>query len=111
MVHFASQILRSPRAGLQRTHGSTSARAQLFPPAGQTKSRLFQLLLAQRRYAELSNQEKGVHSLILPVPDLLEEVLHVDFLCLHVDHPRVLEHTPRRRPAVVVFLETVGKRR
>jgi hypothetical protein len=45
-------------------------------------------------------------SLILPVPNLLEEVLHVNFLGSHFDHPRVLEHTPWGGSTRAVFLKT-----
>jgi hypothetical protein len=34
-------------------------------------------------------------NLILPIPNLLQEVTHVDFLRLHFEHPWVVEHAPR----------------
>lgn len=44
-------------------------------------------------------------SSILPVPYLLEEVSHVDFLRLHLHHPWVLEHTPWSCSSWAFFLE------
>lgn len=35
-------------------------------------------------------------SSILPVPDLSQEMLHVNFLAVHLDHPGMFEHAPWR---------------
>ena len=43
--------------------------------------------------------------LVLPVPHLLQELLHADLLALHLHHPRVLEHAPGGGAAGGVFLE------
>jgi len=45
-------------------------------------------------------------SLILPVPYLLEEVGHVDFLGLHLHHPGMFEHAPWGRSSWAFFLQT-----
>ena len=44
-------------------------------------------------------------SLILPVPHLLEEVGHVDFLGLHFYHPGMLEHAPWGRSSWAFLLQ------
>nr|POE88384.1 hypothetical protein CFP56_11613 [Quercus suber] len=54
------------------------------------------------RKAPRAGRSRGV----LPVPDRLEELAHVDALGLHLDHPGVLEHAPRRRAALGTFFET-----
>lgn len=46
-------------------------------------------------------------SSILPIPNLGEEVLHVDFLTLHLHHPGMLDHAPRRSTAGRLFFKTV----
>lgn len=38
--------------------------------------------------------KKAIDS-IFPIPHLLEEKFHVDFLTMHLDHPGVLKHAPR----------------
>jgi hypothetical protein len=45
-------------------------------------------------------------SLLFPIPYLLEEMGHVDFLRLHLHHPRVFEHAPGRRSSRALFLKT-----
>lgn len=45
--------------------------------------------------------------LVLPVPHLLEEVCHVDFLRLHLHHPGMLKHAPWCCSSGTFFLETV----
>ena len=45
-------------------------------------------------------------SSVLPVPHLLQELLHADLLAAHLHHPRVFEHAPRRRAAGGFLLET-----
>jgi len=45
-------------------------------------------------------------SLILPVPHLRQKVLHVDLLALHLHHPGMFEHAPRRGAAGGFFFET-----
>lgn len=46
-------------------------------------------------------------NLVLPVPDLFEEVLHVDALLLHVHHPRMIQHPPRRCTSLGRSLKTI----
>lgn len=43
----------------------------------------------------------------LPIPHLREEMLHVDFLALHLHHPRVFDHAPGRCATGGFFFETV----
>lgn len=45
-------------------------------------------------------------SSILPIPHLYQEMLHIDTLALHFDHPRVFKHSPRSRTARCFFFET-----
>jgi len=45
-------------------------------------------------------------SSILPVPHLCQERRHIDLLGLHLRHPRVLQHPPRRRPSWGLLLQT-----
>ena len=49
----------------------------------------------------------GARISILPIPDLAQEVGHVDFLALHLDHPWVLHHAPGRGSARRFFFEAV----
>ena len=42
---------------------------------------------------------------ILPIPYLFQEVLHVDFLVLHVNHPWMLEDAPWSGSAVGIFFQ------
>lgn len=43
---------------------------------------------------------------ILPIPNLLEEVAHVDFFGFHLNHPWMLKHAPWRRTSRAILLET-----
>jgi hypothetical protein len=45
---------------------------------------------------------------VLPVPDGLQELHHVDTFALHLNHPRVVEHAPRCCTTVGLFLETAS---
>jgi len=42
---------------------------------------------------------------ILPIPNGLEELHHVDAFTFHLNHPRVIEHTPRCCTAVGLLFE------
>ena len=44
-------------------------------------------------------------SSLRPTPNLSQEVRHVDFLGLHLRHPRVFHHSPGGGPAGGIFLE------
>lgn len=44
--------------------------------------------------------------LVLPVPDLLQEMRHVDLLRSDLDHPWMLSHPPWCRSSRWIFLET-----
>jgi len=46
--------------------------------------------------------------LIFPVPDLLEEMLHVDLFGANVNHPRVFEHAPWCGSPSGILLQTVN---
>ena len=69
--------------------------------------------LAPRIHLKTSLAESKITTsrsgLIFPVPHLLEEVGHVDFLCLHLKHPRVVEHTPGRSASGRLLFETVHR--
>lgn len=43
---------------------------------------------------------------IFPVPYLFQERRHADLLGLHLDHPGMFEHSPRRRPSRRLLLQT-----
>lgn len=45
-----------------------------------------------------------VHS--FPVPDLRQEIRHVDLLVLHLHYPRVVQHSPRTCSSCCVLLKT-----
>lgn len=45
-------------------------------------------------------------ALVAPVPHLLDEVSHVHFLVLHVQHPRMFQHPPWSCSSRWFFLET-----
>lgn len=45
---------------------------------------------------------------ILPVPDGLQELHHVDAFTLHLNHPWVIEHSPWCCTTVGLLLEAVG---
>lgn len=51
--------------------------------------------------------EGKIEDLVFPVPDLLQEVRHVDFLSLHLYHPWVFQHAPWCGSARAIFLETM----
>lgn len=42
---------------------------------------------------------------IFPVPDLLKEASHIDLLSLHLNHPRMLEHSPGRSASAGLLLQ------
>jgi hypothetical protein len=42
---------------------------------------------------------------LFPVPDLRQEVCHVDFLVLHLHDPRVIQHPPRTRSSSGILLQ------
>jgi hypothetical protein len=44
--------------------------------------------------------------LIFPVPDLLEEVRHVDLFRLHLNHPWMFDHSPWSGSSRAFFLKT-----
>jgi hypothetical protein len=47
------------------------------------------------------------HISILPIPNGLQELHHVDTFALHLDHPRVIKHAPRCCTAVGLLFEAV----
>jgi hypothetical protein len=49
------------------------------------------------------------HISILPIPNGLQELHHVDTFALHLDHPRVIEHTPGCCTTVGLLFEAVEK--
>jgi hypothetical protein len=44
---------------------------------------------------------------LLPVPNLRQEIRHVDLLVLHLHYPWMIQHPPRTRSPRRVFLKTV----
>jgi hypothetical protein len=46
---------------------------------------------------------------ILPIPNGLQELHHVDTFALHLNHPRVVKHAPRCRTAIGLFFKAVEK--
>lgn len=49
--------------------------------------------------------DKGITRLVLPIPHLLEEMAHVNFLGFHFHHPRMLKHAPWCGSSRALFLE------
>lgn len=47
----------------------------------------------------------SAHFSIFPVPYLYQEMLHIDFLALHFNHPRMFKHSPRSGTAGGFFLK------
>lgn len=48
----------------------------------------------------------SAHFSIFPVPYLYQEMLHIDFLALHFNHPRMFKHSPRSGTTGGFFLKT-----
>lgn len=57
-------------------------------------------------FGKRSARKSDICRSVFPVPDLLEEMLHIDFLPLHFDHPGVLQHSPRGRAARSFLFQT-----
>lgn len=45
---------------------------------------------------------------ILPIPNGLQELHHVDAFALHLNHPGVIEHAPRCCTTISLFLEAAS---